>query len=106
MKTFSKFLKSSHRELIRFLVQQWKTQDYSYQLGSQFFMCHVTSGPNICGQVLEEQSDHEDVDTCILPHAKHATSGLSVKNECVIWYWIAQIVCAIGSGTRSVPPRP
>ena len=32
-------------------------------------------------------------------------AGLSVKNECVIWYWIAQIVCAIGSGTRSVPPR-
>ena len=85
-KQWKKFLSSGEnkRTLTRFLLQQWSRDNYAERIGnrnvyfaveSKCFCLSVNDGKVVCEEILELNSNHEEADTKLLLHAKHAAEN-------------------------------
>ena len=86
-KQFKKFLSSGQNkeELIEFLFCEWKKCDAETLSDRKLFVCHKelchsfhsVSNILVVEEVKELRSDHEEADTRLLLHAKHASKAYS-----------------------------
>ena len=85
-KQWKKFLSSveNKRMLTRFLLQQWSRDNYADQIGNcniyfavedKCFHLSVSDGKVVCEEIPKLNSNHEEADTKLLLHAKHASEN-------------------------------
>ena len=84
IKQWGSFLSSNENKnaLVEFIVTQWKKPEFRAKIGQKPF--YVTNGSNVvktneretCEEI-ELQSNHEEADTRMLLHAKHASASYS-----------------------------
>ena len=85
-KQWKKFLSSGEnkRTLTRFLLQQWSRDKYADQIGNrnvyfavenECFRLSLNDGKVVWEEIPELNSNHEEADTKLLLHAKHASEN-------------------------------
>ena len=85
-KQWKKFLSSGEnkRALTRFLLQQWSRDSYADRIGNRniyfavedkCFRLSVIIGKVVCEEIPELNSNHEEADTKLLLHTKHASEN-------------------------------
>ena len=85
-KQWKKFLSSGEnkRMLTRFLLQQWSRDNYADRIGNRniyfavedkCFQLSVNDGKVACKEITELNSNHEEADTKLLLHVKHASEN-------------------------------
>ena len=85
-KQWKKFLSSGEnkRMFTRFLLQQWSRDNYVDRIGNRniyfavedkCFQLSANDGKVVCKEITELNSNHEEADTKLLLHAKHASEN-------------------------------
>jgi hypothetical protein len=84
IKQWGSFLSSNENKnaLVEFIVSQWKKPEYRAKIGQKLF--YATNGSDVVKtnereifHEIELQSNHEEADTRMLLHAKHASANYS-----------------------------
>ena len=85
-KQWKKFLISGENKITlkTFLLDQWSQDNYVDRIGNlniyfaiehKCFCLSVCDGKVVCGEILELNSNHEEADTKVLLHPKHASDN-------------------------------